>query len=207
MVLLGTAQLAAGDIPVNGSFEDAGFDPLDASYRYLIPDDAPSGWTYASDFIGEASYLTHRSHFSGIFQRVPADGDFHLTLNDGDSIGQQFSTQPTVRYALSFYAFNTESLGTSPLQVYIGGLVTHLQLSDGALTTLPVNQFDDWYRRYTVEFTAESSQTSLVFLVPSQGVDFAGWDIDAITLQPVAIPEPTSAVLALVTIYMLTRRR
>ena len=115
-IALTTHFAYATNLVFNGNFELPGFS-VPNYYRYLGNGDSTTmqGWIVSDDGQGEASYLMHRTGYSGVYE-----GTYSLSLNQGSSIRTTFSTIANVSYRLSFYAAISNHAMATPMKVKIG---------------------------------------------------------------------------------------
>lgn len=183
-VLASTA--ARADLIVNGGFEQ----PATTGQGGLFAAGDPSitGWTIVSGSVD--------IHNSSLFD--PFEGRQALDL-DGASAGtieQTFATSAGGSYVLSFEYANNPFGVTSPataLASLFGAGATPLlsqAISHSGSSARAMN-----YTLFTAAFTADSATTRLRFASTDSPASVNGIVLDAVSVNPTAVPEPGSLVL------------
>jgi choice-of-anchor C domain-containing protein len=192
MVALTTPDCKAGNLIINGGFEDPvipdaalygeyGTDPSTATGYYgpTIP-----GWTIVS---GNVDVVT-----AGLWAAY--EGNQSLDLNGlvAGEISESFATDAGESYTLSFAYANDPYGASAEAELSVTG--TSLVYSD--TITHGGSTFGDMdYDLYSTTFTADSTSTTLDFASVTPGA--FGLELDAVSVTGnAAVPEPSSFTLA-----------
>lgn len=182
--------VCATNLVFNGDLELPGFS-IPAYYRYLYNGDSTTiqGWTISDDGIGEASYIMHRTGYSGVYE-----GNYSLSLNQGSSIRTTFATVANTNYRLSFYTALSSNPMATPMKVKIGTNVATFSQSG----------------TQTYDFTASTTNAStlLEFINDAPTGDFKIHLLDSISI--VQVPEASSVFFLLLgstfSLYFLRKK-
>lgn len=177
---------ARADFIVNGGFEQ----PVTTGLGQLVTagDPAITGWTVVSGSVD----VVNKSFFD------PFAGNQSLDLDGvgAGAIEQSFATAAGNSYVLSFeYAnnpFGVTSPATALVSLFGTGATPLLSqsISHSGSSAAAMN-----YTLFTAAFTADSATTRLRFASIDAAASVNGIVLDAVSVNPAAVPEPGSLVL------------
>lgn len=180
--LMSVLTTAHANLVSNGDFEQPATLAAAPGYQYLPNNDASvTGWTAISDGIGEESYLMNKNRSNGTYLPRVYEGNYGLALNTGNALQTAVSLVVGSVYDLSFWARANVS-GALPLQIEIAG--NSLTLATAAVFT-----------QFTYQFTANVTDSAalLKFFNPSANGGNRVWALDAVSIEPAAVPLPAAA--------------
>jgi choice-of-anchor C domain-containing protein len=195
---------AQADLIVNGSFENFTVGPNDVDFGTFVrffsppPNTDITGWTISGSSSGNPNNvdLVHSSlwpAFAGT-QSLDMEG----AVGASGVIFQSFATTPGDIYDLSFEYSNNPYGSGGAMNVLVTGSGTLLNqnVSHNAST---VGNMD--YKLFSQTFTAKSAMTTLQFsALTNSGF---GVVIDAVSVNPTSVPEPSTLALLAAGIALL----
>lgn len=194
-----SSPASAVNLIMNGSFENGDFNSSNNSWVRLSPGSTDlTGWSVGG-FGGVDWHNTTEMQF-------PFDGEFVVDLNlDGGDISktgtlsQTFATIPSQLYTLSFYLSGPTPVSgwfPNPRQVMvdIAGVQQLFSTPESLHTNLA-------WEQHQLAFEAIETETTLTFSSVN-GSGFWGPVLDNVSVEEVAVPEPSSVlgILALSTL-------
>ncbi|MGD0141096.1 MAG: DUF642 domain-containing protein [Tepidisphaeraceae bacterium] len=208
--LLFPADGRAQNLLSNGGFESPGL-PSSMDYQYL--DTQPNlitGWTVTYDGIGEPSYYLRDGHSPGGGVIVyAAEGQYLLSLDNGDSLSTSFSSLAGQEYSLSFFVGGgADAVPAGSLQLNVGNLSNELLAGYGSITSIPADNVGHLYSLFQFDFVATSSTSNLTLTNPYDPNNWLYGNVQLDGFAVVAVPEPSGVlVLGISGMGFLARRR
>jgi choice-of-anchor C domain-containing protein len=193
-----TATTAKANSLVNGSFETGNYSPIiNTSYVIVSPGATNiTGWT-----VGGAGVDWHQNSFE--IQNA-FDGTKMVDLNlqggglsDTGTLSQSFATTPGASYTLTFYLAGPNTSFPDPRQVRVDIAGIDQIFSQAASNNLALV-----WGKETLPFAANAATTTLMFSSVN-GSGFWGPFLDNVSVDPSAVPEPSSLVLGCLAIVSL----
>jgi len=178
LLSIGNAQ---SDILVNGGFEQP-----TTSGDLFIPAGDPSlvGWAIVSGSIDVVSNTGSWLPFAGA-QSLDLDG------HSGGTIEQVFATTAGATYVLSFeYANNPAGQPWANVSVLGAAALLSQDISHSTSTGADM----DW-THFVESFTADSAATTPRFASLDGPSSFWGIALDAVSVSPIPVPEPSTLAL------------
>jgi hypothetical protein len=185
IALLGASPAMAGNIVINGSFEDPGFILNNSTWGQS---NTLSGWKQLTGDKFEVQ-LAKKPGGSGAFNQS-YDGARYLELN-ANALGAVEQTLATIAgqsYALSFgYSGRSDAGGNSKAEVYWGN--TRIDILDAASNS--------GWKTFNYTLQASDSETALRFvsLEPTTNKSFGSY-LDGVSVSAVPEPETYAMLLA-----------
>ncbi len=185
LCLVGASRADAGPF-VNGSFEVASLNPGAGFATVAEGSTQITGWE-VFDLVPAALTIDYIGTF---WQAADGARSVDLTGNNGAAgIRQTFDTLVGTTYRVEFAMAGNPDGPPDMKQVLVeAGGVSQSFLFDAA----PTSRADMGWIYYALDFTADSTATTLSFLSQTSGV-FFGPAIDDVSVQ--AVPEPASMTL------------
>ena len=210
---LSSAPVFAVNLLTNGSFEQNNFFIERDGFPRLddVNGSTPTGWT--RDAFELAEYFTSTPSYQGMTIYNAVDGNFFIGPHDGESWSQTFATTEGQTYQLTYSSAygaawwaNISTYyrpGSLPGTVSVAGNTLLLSANlDGSAAAPTGNTLLDSpfvWTTHSMQFTADSSLTTLTFAGPSQFLGgFVFVDNVSVEAVPSQVPEPNSLLLLVV---------